>query len=187
VKPPAALWRRRLSATGRCWHAKNWDTRAGAESGAVQSCQQGGHPGCQAIYSYRNRLRALAGEGRADDPAGLVFVAGAQVGSAAKADALSACAKAGSRMFCQGFQLQRRPGDFFCHRVVHKYAKLPNMRPAQDSILFSNTEQPGAEGRVARFAQFLAGCSASILAATLGRRWLVVSSPRVENGALRAA
>ena len=91
-------------------HAKNWDTRAGAESGAVQSCQQGGHPGCKAIYSYRNRCVALAWSkaGRMTLQ-GSWFVAGAQVGSAAKADALSACAKAGFKdCFVRSFSCSGR-------------------------------------------------------------------------------
>ena len=100
-----------LSADGKMLgHAKNWDTRAGAESGAVQSCQKGGHPGCQAIYSYRNRCVALAWSkaGRMTLQ-GSWFVAGAQVGSAAKSDALSACAKAGFKdCFVRSFSCSGR-------------------------------------------------------------------------------
>ena len=100
-----------LSADGEMLgHAKNWDTRAGAESGAVQSCQKGGHPGCKTIYSYRNRCVALAWSkaGRMT-PQGSWFVAGAQVGSAAKSDALSACAKAGFKdCFVRSFSCSGR-------------------------------------------------------------------------------
>ena len=96
-------------------HAKNWDTRAGAESGAVQSCQKGGHAGCKAIYSDRNRCVALAWSkaGRMT-PQGSWFVAGAQVGSAAKADALSACTQAGFKdCFVRSFSCSGQHGKCF--------------------------------------------------------------------------
>jgi hypothetical protein len=50
-----------LSADGvMLGHGKNWDTKAGAESGAIQSCEKGGHAGCRvsrAIATAVSRLR----------------------------------------------------------------------------------------------------------------------------------
>ena len=77
-------------------HAKNWDTAEGARSGAVKSCAKGGHEGCRAIYHYRHQCVALAWSksGRMT-PNGSWFVAGAQVASASKSDALAACSAGG--------------------------------------------------------------------------------------------
>jgi hypothetical protein len=88
-----------LSADGEMLgHAKNWDTRAGAEAGAVKSCEKGGHPGCRPIYSYRNRCVALAWSKSGNmTPKGSWFMASAQVNAAAKSDALKACSASGLR------------------------------------------------------------------------------------------
>jgi hypothetical protein len=86
-----------LSADGvMLGHGKNWDTKAGAESGAVRSCEKGGHPGCRVIASYRNRCLAVAWSKSGNmTPNGSWFVATAQVNAAAKSDAMKACAAAG--------------------------------------------------------------------------------------------
>lgn len=95
--PPGGYGADALSSDGvMLGHAKNWDTAEGARAGAVKSCAKGGHTGCRTLYVYRHQCAALAWSrsGRMT-PSGSWFVAGAQVGSAAKSDALAACAAAG--------------------------------------------------------------------------------------------
>lgn len=95
--PPGGYGADALSSDGvMLGHAKNWDTPEGAKSGAVKSCAKGGHPGCRALYVYRHQCAALAWSRSGQmTPNGSWFVAGAQVGSAAKSDALASCAAAG--------------------------------------------------------------------------------------------
>jgi hypothetical protein len=95
--PPGGYGADALSSDGTILgHAKNWDTAEGARSGAVKSCAKSGHEGCRALYHYRHQCVALAWSrsGRMTSN-GSCFVAGAQVASAAKSDALAACSAAG--------------------------------------------------------------------------------------------
>ena len=95
--PPGGYGADALSSDGEILgHAKNWDTAEGAQSGAVKSCAKGGHAGCRAIYHYRNQCVALAwSKSGQKTPRGSWFVAGAQVPSAAKSDAMNTCSAAG--------------------------------------------------------------------------------------------
>lgn len=95
--PPGGYGADALSSDGMMLgHAKNWDTPEGARLGAIKSCAKGGHEGCQALYHYRHQCVALAWSRSGKmTPNGSWFVAGSQVASAAKNDAMKACSAAG--------------------------------------------------------------------------------------------